>query len=636
MGKKKQFDFSGWATRNDVVCSDGRIIRHNAFKENDGVSVPLVWNHQHNDSGNVLGHAVLENRDDGVYAYCTLNDTQQGRDAKILVQHGDIDALSIYANKLQQQGPNVMHGDIREVSLVLAGANPGAYIDNVIMHSEDGFEYELDDEAIIFTGEPLELRHSDENQNEDEEPEEKGDEKMGKEKTVKEVFDTLTDEQKTAVYMIVQQIMNDNGIGEDEDDNDEEDDTGMKHNLFDRGDDSYYGDTLSHAEEEAIIGDAKRYGTMKESALAHGIENIDYLFPDDQNYTNTPTFINNDVTWVDKVMAGVHHTPFSRVKTMFADITEDEARAKGYIKGNLKKDEVFSLLKRSTTPTTVYKKQKLDRDDVVDITDFDVISWLKAEMRTKLDEELARAFLIGDGRLASSDEKISEDHIRPIFTDEALYTIKRDFFADDIISDKGLIDWNSETDGVVSYHDIIKETQTKDPDTNSYTNTYSFDIPTVYKALVENFEDLFTMLMCEYRGSGNPTLFMSKSFMTKLLLKKNFAFGGGRLYKNKDELATVLGVKEIIPIDCFDEGKVGGMNPIALAVNLNDYNVGADKGGAVNMFDDFDIDYNAQKYLIETRCSGALVLPKSAIAIGYSDESTEAQAEAFRDRYYSK
>ena len=389
------YDFSGWATRANIKCSDGRTIMKNAFKDNDGMTVPLVWNHDHNDPLNVLGHALLENREDGVYAYCTFNNTESGQAAKDLVEHGDVNQLSIYANKLKQQGGNVIHGAIKEVSLVLAGANPEAYIDNIIRHGE-----ESEEEAIIYSGEDITLSHSDEDTSEDnlkhadDNKENKEESTVANEvkhadseKTVADVFNELTEEQKTVVYAMISQALEDAGVT-DEDENDEGGND-MKHNVFDN-DNNEQENVLSHSDMETIISDAKRYGSMKESFLAHadeyGITNIDYLFPEEKSLNNPPEFIKRDMGWVSRVMNGVHHTPFSRIKSMFADITEDEARAKGYIKGNLKKEEVFSLLKRTTTPTTIYKKQKMDRDDVVDITDFDVIAWLKSEMRMMLDE----------------------------------------------------------------------------------------------------------------------------------------------------------------------------------------------------------------------------------------------------------
>lgn len=572
----EEYDFSGWATRNDLKCSDGRIIRKDAFKHNDGQRVPLVWNHDHTDPYRIVGHAMLENRDQGVYAYCKLNDTDLGKTAKIYVEHGDIDKLSIYANQLKQQGDNVIHGEIREVSLVLAGANPGAYIDNVIKHGE-----ECEEEAVIYTGEDIELFHAEEKKDvkeddkveetkKDEKSEEKVEAKKG-EKTVKDVLDSMTEEQKNVMYAMIGQALEDAGKENNKENNDSEGgDTKMKHNVFDQ-DDQNKENVLSHSDMMAIINDTKRYGSMKDSALAHGIEQIDYLFPDAKNVTNVPQFIQRDTGWVMKVMNSVHHTPFSRIKSIFADITEEDARAKGYIKGKLKKDEVFGLLKRTTTPTTVYKKQKLDRDDVADITDFDVVAWLKGEMRSMLDEELARAYLVGDGRLTSSDDKINEQNIRPIWKDEDLFTIKATV-------DKG--------------------------DTNEATA----------KAFIKSA----IKARKNYKGSGEPTLYTTEDVLTDCLLIEDST--GRVIYDTIAKLANALRVKEIVTVPVMEnltrtdsEGNTYGL--MGIIVNLADYNVGADKGGAVNMFDDFDIDYNAQKYLIETRCSGALIRPYSAIAL---------------------
>lgn len=567
------YDFCGWATRNDIQCSDGRIIRKDAFKSNDGQKVPLVWNHQHNDPTNILGHAMLENREEGVYAYCTFNNTDAAKDAKSLVEHGNISSLSIYANKLKQNGPNVMHGQIREVSLVLAGANPEAFIENVISHGEDS-----DDEAIMYFGEDIELEHSDDTKEEVELKKEnkKMAEKSTPEKddrTIGDVFDTLTEDQKTAVYAIIGQILEDNGIGKDS----EEDDKKMKHNVFE-GDNYDTNDTLSHSDMQAIISDAKRYGSMKDAVLAHGIEHIDYLFPEAANVENMPSFIQRDMTWVGEVMNAVHHTPFSRIKSTFANITEDDARAKGYIKGKKKKDEVFSLLKRTTSPTTIYKKQKLDRDDVVDITDFDVVAWLKSEMRMMLDEEIARAILVGDGRLSSSDDKINEQNIRPIYTDDSLYTIREQI--------------------------KFSATATADEKAKSF-------IRQSIKARKE------------YKGSGSPILYTTEDVLTDCLLLEDTT--GRIIYDTVEKLATALRVKKIVTVPVMEGYKKTGEDSkeyslMGIIVNLADYNVGADKGGAVNMFDDFDIDYNAQKYLIETRCSGALIKPYSAIVIEATTE----------------
>lgn len=584
-------DFSGWATRNDLKCSDGRVIRRDAFKHDDGIKVPLVWNHQHNDPRNVLGHAWLENRPEGVYTYGFFNDSESGEIGKILVKHGDICALSIYANQLQQRGCDVLHGEIREVSLVHAGANPGAFIDSMLKHGEDS-----DDEAIIYTGMPLYLSHSDADKQEDkaddgekketsekkDEPEKKTD--SDEEKTIADVINSMTEEQKNVMYAMIGQAMDDQGESdpESEDNNDDDSKGGtntMKHNVFDKDDRQKEnvlvhsdGSEVSSEEISTIFGDIKRYGSLKDSVLAHGIDNVDYLFPDAQTLANTPEFIQRDTGWVKKVMSGVHHTPFSRIKSIFADITEDDARAKGYFKGKLKKEEVFGLLKRTTTPTTVYKKQKMDRDDVVDITDFDVVAWLKSEMRMMLDEELARAYLIGDGRLASSDDKINEQNIRPILKDEELYTIQ----------------------ATVS----VQSSATEDDKAREF-------IRTAIKARKN------------YKGSGQPTLYTTEDILTDCLLLTDTT--GRDLYTDVAQLAKKLRVKEIVTVPVMEgvKGKNGGAL-MGIIVNLADYNVGADRGGAVNMFDDFDIDYNQQKYLIETRCSGALIKPYSAIALELS------------------
>lgn len=584
-------DFSGWATRNDLKCSDGRVIRRDAFKHDDGIKVPLVWNHQHNDPRNVLGHAWLENRPEGVYTYGFFNDSESGEIGKILVKHGDICALSIYANQLQQRGCDVLHGEIREVSLVHAGANPGAFIDSMLKHGEDS-----DDEAIIYTGMPLYLSHSDADKQEDkaddgekkgasekkDDPEKKTD--SDEEKTVADVINSMTEEQKNVMYVMIGQAMEDQGESdlESEDNNDDDSKGGtntMKHNVFDKDDRQKEnvlvhsdGSEVSSEEISTIFGDIKRYGSLKDSVLAHGIDNVDYLFPDAQTLANTPEFIQRDTGWVKKVMSGVHHTPFSRIKSIFADITEDDARAKGYFKGKLKKEEVFGLLKRTTTPTTVYKKQKMDRDDVVDITDFDVVAWLKSEMRMMLDEELARAYLIGDGRLASSDDKINEQNIRPILKDEELYTIQ----------------------ATVS----VQPSATEDDKAREF-------IRTAIKARKN------------YKGSGQPTLYTTEDILTDCLLLTDTT--GRDLYTDVAQLAKKLRVKEIVTVPVMEgvNGKNGGAL-MGIIVNLADYNVGADRGGAVNMFDDFDIDYNQQKYLIETRCSGALIKPYSAIALELS------------------
>ena len=568
----KDYDFSGWATKNNLLCSDGRTILKDAFKSDDGVTVPLVWNHQHNEPDNVLGHALLENRDDGVYAYCKLNDTEKGKTTKELIKHGDISALSIYANQLKQQGGKVIHGSIREVSVVLAGANPGAFIDSVICHND-----ESDEEAVIYSGESISLAHA-EQTTETKKEETMKEETKKDEKTVKEIFDTLTEEQKNVVYAIIGSIIeekeNSNKKEEPKKEDNIEGGKVMKHNVFDN-DVENKEDVLQHADIQTIFADAKRYGSLKDSVLQHGITNIDYLFPEATNLNQTPEFVKRNTGWVEKVMGAVHHSPFSRIKSQFADITADDARAKGYVKGNLKKDEVFSLLKRSTTPTTVYKKQKLDRDDVVDITDFDVVSWIKGEMRMMLDEELARAFLIGDGRLSSSDDKINEQNIRPIYNDADLYTVK-------VEVDAG-------------------ENATAEAKTKAFI-----------KAVIKNRK--------EYKGTGSPTLYTTEDVVSDCLLLEDA--NGRFIYESIDKLKNTLRVADIVTVPVMEGAKgAKGGDLIAILVNLADYNVGADKGGAVNMFDDFDIDYNAQKYLIETRCSGALTKPYSAIAFEFKKAS---------------
>lgn len=560
-----KYDFSGWATRNNLLCADGRTIRKDAFKDNDGKIVPLVFGHQHNDVNAVLGHALLENRDEGIYAYCSFNDTESGQAAKKLVQHGDVASLSIYANNLKQVGGDVIHGVIRELSLVLAGANPGAYIETVMAHSEDGAEDNIESLEAGWN-ENIILYHSDDASKitkedagvENKKPEQETDETIGA------IFNTFSDKQKEAVYAIVAAAMGDNG--DDNEDYEEGDDESMKHNVFDQ-DDQNQQNVLTHDAMQTIIGDGKRYGSLKESFLAHaaeyGIDQIDMLFPEYQSVNgNQPEFIKRTPDgWVDTVMNGVHHTPFSRIKMTFADIRGDEARARGYMKGNLKKEEVFGLLKRVVEPTTIYKKQKLDRDDTVDITDFDVVAWLKSEMRMMLDEEIARAIVFGDGRSALSEDKISEKNIIPIYNDADLYTIKK--------------------------------TVTKGPN----------------EALAHAIITEAVKAQDEYEGSGNTTFFTSASTITDMLLLEDTQ--GHRMYKDMNELALAMNVNKIIrcPASIIPE------NVIGVIVDLSDYNVGADKGGSINMFEDFDIDYNQMKYLIETRCSGALVKPFSAITL---------------------
>lgn len=571
-----KYDFSGWATKNDLQCSDGRTIRRDAFKDNDGQTVPLVWNHQHNDSQNVLGHALLENRPEGVYAYCKFNDTPAGKNAKMLVEHGDVSALSIYANRLKQNQGNVTHGVIREVSLVLAGANPGAFIDSIMRHGECS-----DEEAVIYTGEDLVLEHA------DKEDEMENDNKQ--EKTVQDVVDSMSEEQRNVMYALIGQALEDVKHSEDADENQNEnngegEDNEMKHNVFEN-DNNKQNNTLSHADMEMILKNAKRCGSLKEAVLAHadehgdaiydnyGIkpnaqgEGISMLFPDYKNLNNVPEFIKRDTGWVAMVMAGVHHTPFSRIKSMFADIREEEARALGYMKGDLKKEEVFSLLKRTTDPQTIYKKQKLHRDDVIDITSFDVVAWIKAEMRMMLEEEIARAILIGDGRLADDDNKIQQQHIRSIANEDALFAIHKDI--------------------------VVAEGEEK----------------------AKGFIKTCIRARKDYKGSGEPTLFLAEEMLVEMLLLEDK--NGRVIYESEQALARALRVKNIVTVPVMEGAKnlAKTKNILGIVVNLKDYNVGADKGGAVAMFEDFDIDYNAQKYLIETRCSGALVKPFSAIVI---------------------
>ena len=595
------YDFSGWATRNDLKCSDGRIIRKDAFKHNDGMTVPLVWNHDHTDPTRVIGHALLENRDEGVYAYGSFNSTDLGQRAKIYVEHGDITAMSIYANQLQQQGPNVMHGSIREVSLVLAGANPGAYIENVIKHGDEPDS----EEARIYTGMEIELYHADTSMKKEEEKPKKGEETMPEEtkkeikepetketlkvKTVGEIIESMTDEQKNAVYAIIGQMRQDmedeaeDDMGDDMEDQMKEDEKSkggsktMKHNCFDQ-EERMDNATLSHAEQLEILEDAKRCGSLKEAVLAHGIEQIDVMFPDAQTISNEPEFIKRDTTWVTDVLGAVRHTPFSRIKTIFADITADEARAKGYVKGNLKLEEVFKMLKRVTNPTTIYKKQKLDRDDVLDIKDFNILPWMKGELRMMLDEEIARAILVGDGRTELSSDKIKEDCIRPIWTDTDLYTVKAKV--------------------------EVSDTATPEEKAKAFI-----------KACVKSRKD--------YKGSGNPVMFMPEDIMTDCLLIEDK--NGRIIYDSEMKLASALRVRKIVPVPVMEgltrtvEEKTHTL--AGIYVNLADYNVGTDKGGEVNMFDDFDIDYNQMKYLIETRCSGALTKPYAAVALEFVPNS---------------
>lgn len=604
MGEK--YDFSGWATVNDRKCTDGRTIKAGAFAHQDGAIVPLVWQHLHDSPSNVIGHAVLQNRPEGIYTYGSFNSTEDGMIAKELVQHGDITRLSINANRLKQNGGDVLHGNIREVSLVMSAANPGAFIDVPIIEHSDG-ELVESDEATIYMDEPIELFHEESSESEGEKEKEVAEEK--KEKTVQDVFDELNDEQKDVVYYMIGQALEDAGVsdegdedeGEEAEHSDYEGEDEMRHNVFDA--ETRQSNTLTHADMELILKDAKRLGSLKEAVLEHmdeggvlyhddeegagnyGIQaipstmapgyqtyGIDMLFPEYRNVgSNPPEFLQKDITWVTKVMNGVHHTPFSRIKSQFADISGEEARALGYIKGNMKKEEVFTLLKRTTDPQTVYKKQKLDRDDIIDITDFDVVAWIKGEMRQKLDEELARAYLIGDGRSTASDDKIHEQHIRPIWTDDDLFSVK------------------------------VTVPQGEDASDTA-----------------KNFIDSVIRSRKLYKGSGNPKLFTDEDHLSDMLLLEDGI--GHKLYKSESELATTLRVSEIITVPDFENKTRDGKKLMGIIVNLTDYNVGADKGGSINLFDDFDIDYNQYKYLIETRCSGALVKPFSALVMEQAAE----------------
>ena len=594
---KEGYDFGGWATKANLLCSDGRVIMPDAFAHNDGQRVPLVWNHQHSDPDHILGYADLENRPEGVYAHCKFNETDTGNVAKQLVQHGDIVSLSIYANGLTEKKSHVTHGNIREVSLVLAGANPGAGIDSVTLsHGEDS-----DDEGIVYSDTSLDLAtevsHSDDTNSELSHADNNSDKKSeDDEETVMDVFNTLNEKQKNAVYAMIGAAYEATPPAKDEENTNEEGDTDMKHNVFDT-DVQKENQVLSHSDITAIISDAKRTGSLRDAAIAHnageithaatdddghqvtyGVANVDYLFPDARNITREPLFIKRDTGWVTVVMSAVKHSPFSRIKSIFADITADDARAKGYLKGNKKVEEVFTLLKRSTTPTTIYKKQKMDRDDVVDITDFDVVSWIKSEMRVMLDEEIARAILVGDGRSTASDDKINESSIRPIWKDDSLYTIK------------------------ATVQLGASETET--------TKGKKF-IKAVLKARKN------------YKGSGNPILLTTEDVLTDLLLIEDT--NGRNIYESVDKLATALRVSKIVTSPVLENQTREGVNAVdgdtktrtlmGIIVNLADYTVGADKGGAVNLFEDFDIDFNQQKYLIETRCSGALTKPYSAIAV---------------------
>ena len=579
----KGYDFCGWATKNDLLCSDGRTIRSNAFAEQNGSKVPIVWGHGHNSVKNVLGHAILENRPEGVYMYGFLNDSDEGRHAKESVKHGDVTKLSIYANQLKQNGGDVLHGVIREVSLVLAGANPGATIDCVMAHGDDV------EEAMVFETGDFELAHEEKSEPKaepkaDAENSKEEDKKVADtgEKTIQDVLDTLNDEQKDAVYALIGFISQDEG-GEEADEEDEEGDKEMKHNAFDY-DEQQNGNVLSHAEELEIFEDAKRYGSLRDAVLAHaamdsngntveyGVADLDYLFPDAKAINKEPDFIKRDDSWVAKFKGAAHKTPFSRIKSLHANITEEDARALGYIKGKRKKEEVFTLLKRTTTPQTIYKKQKADKDDIADITEFSYVAFLKKEMDAMLEEEVARAGLVGDGRSPMSDDHIAHDHVRPIWTDDDLYTIKT----------------------------LVSVNSGSTPDQKTVA---------ILESIIRSRKN--------YRGSGNPTLFTTDDFITDcLLLKDNM---GHYLYDSVEKLATKLRVKEIVPVPVMENltRVVNGVtrNLIGIIVNPVDYNYGADEGGKKSFFEQFDIDFNQEKYLLEARCSGALIKPFSAIAV---------------------
>ena len=588
------YDCSGWATKANVRCYDGLVIAQDAFKECSGKVVPMVYNHDHSNVDNVIGHCLLENRPGGVYCYAKFNDTDTGKTARQCVESGDLSAFSIFANGLKKVGSTVKHGFIQEVSLVLAGCNPGALIDEVVKHSADedyegGEAFIYNEDGLSLThgmdpeGNPLEdLTHSADSGDavtDDEATQEEA--KMADEKnegkTLEQVYNSMTDEQKECCHALVGLALEEQEGGDNDDG--EEDDT-VKQNVFDKDTNAT---VLKHSIEEInnVVKTAKSHGTMKAAfedagmdsdELAHSIDNIDWLFPEDHLLDTTPRIIDKPDDWVSVVMGAVHHIPFSRFKSMFADLTEEDARAKGYFKGNFKKEEVFGLLRRSTSPTTVYKKQKLDRDDVIDITSFDVVAWLKQEMRLKLNRELALAYLLGDGRLAASEDKIDENCIRPVFNDSDLFTIKV----------------QCKTTGLTTVEDK-------------------------YKALIKQI----LRSRKEYRGSGTPTLFTTEDALTEMLLLEDTI--GHPLYADEAALARKLRVKNIVTIPEM-EGRKGakGGDLVCLIVNLADYTVGADKGGAVSMFDDFDIDFNAQKYLIETRCSGALTTPFSAMAVEWA------------------
>ena len=563
----QKWDFSGWATRNDLHCSDGRTIRRDAFKDCDGKTVPIFWNHQHDSVDNVLGHGLLENRQEGVYFYGAFNDDEEGVKARKRVQHGDIRSLSIMANQLKQVGSNVIHGIIREVSLVPAGANPGAFIDTVMAHGE-----EVGDTMILGYDENIVIYHADEldEANSKDTPKEDN-------KTLEDIIASMSDDQKTVMYGLVGEALGLNPEDETLEQSEKLGGNDMKFNVFENRDKNRGktgvlmhsdGSEVTIDETSEIFNNTKWLGSLKDAVLQHGIDQVDYLFPDDRTITTQPTFIQRDMGWVTDVMNSVHHTPFARVKSVFADITEDDARAKGYIKGKMKKEEFFGLIKRRTEPTTVYKKQKMDRDDMIDITDFDIAAWLKTEMRMMLNEELARAYLIGDGRPVSSDDHINDQNIRPVAFDDDLFTVHADI--------------------------EVASSATDDDKAKA-----------IIRGVIKNRK--------LYRGSGNPVMYTTEDVLTDMLLLEDTL--GHALYADETALARKMRVSKIVTVPVMENvtGKNG--NPlVAVVVNMRDYNVGADRGGAVNMFDDFDIDYNQQKYLIETRCSGALTVPYSAMA----------------------
>ena len=601
--KPTGYDFCGWVTRNDVLCRDGRTIMKDAFAHQDGMKVPTVYMHDHQTTGGICGYTILENRPEGVYGYTYCNNTNSGNNIREAVRHGDIDSYSIYASQLKEKASKVIHGVIKEVSVVLTGANAGAKIEEVSMAHYDETGENIEYDAIIVTGDSeLEISHSEEGEKKMKESKESDN------KTIGDVLDTLTDEQKEAVSFVIGMAIEDAKGNDGDDEDDEEDDEDVEHsdyynegeydmrtNVFDM-DSTYSGGVLTHSDMEQIFADAKKgRGTLKEvyeeaaDYLAHadddeahgisrsediqnyGVNDPSFLFPEARELNNTPEWIKRPDDWVSVVMNGVHHTPFSRVKTQFADITEDAARAKGYIKGNRKKEEVFTLLKRATTPQTIYKLQKLDRDDIIDITDFDVVAWIKGEMRMMLNEEIARAILIGDGRSTADTDHISEDHVRPIWTDASLFTIRKTI---DISKPKNIID-----------------------------------------AAVRARKD--------YRGSGNPIMFTTEDHLTDMLLMEDQI--GHKLYKTEGELATAMRVSRIVTVPVMENQTKDGKTLDAIIVNLSDYNVGADKGGAIDLFDDFDIDFNQFKYLIETRCSGALIKPFSAIILEHAATSTSTE-----------